>query len=81
MKVFFVVVELSFWEMIIGFENTHEGCCGSGVLEIGLLCNENTVTCHDPSKYIFWDAAHPTQAAYDIIVKQFQNVLLPRLMS
>ncbi|KAL8552215.1 hypothetical protein ACS0TY_001060 [Phlomoides rotata] len=64
-----------------GFERTHEGCCGSGSVEIGLMCNKDSLTCTDPSKYVFWDAAHPTQAAYNFIVDQFQNTLLDRLMS
>ncbi|CAA0834421.1 GDSL esterase/lipase [Striga hermonthica] len=64
-----------------GFERTLDGCCGVGSIEMGPLCNELVHTCRDPSKYIFWDAAHPTQAAYTVLSRNFQNNVLPALLS
>ncbi|KAH9309296.1 hypothetical protein KI387_037207, partial [Taxus chinensis] len=33
-----------------GFETSSRGCCGTGLLEIGMSCNSKTpVTCNDPS--------------------------------
>ncbi|KAL6533040.1 hypothetical protein OROMI_027153 [Orobanche minor] len=64
-----------------GFEKTLEGCCGVGALEMGPLCNALDPTCPDPSKYIFWDAVHPTQATYTILARHFQENVLPGLLS
>jgi phospholipase/lecithinase/hemolysin len=50
-----------------GFTEVNKGCCGTGLKEIGIQCNETTPVCGDPSKYVFWDAAHPTEKAYAII--------------
>ncbi|KGN49276.1 GDSL esterase/lipase At5g45960 [Cucumis sativus] len=47
-----------------GFEEVGNGCCGSGYVEAGFLCNTKTETCPDASKYVFWDSIHPTQKAY-----------------
>ncbi|XP_038690134.1 GDSL esterase/lipase At5g45950 [Tripterygium wilfordii] len=52
-----------------GFTETTKGCCGSGILEYGLSCKGMT-TCADPSKYVFWDAVHPTQRMYQIIADE-----------
>ncbi|XP_044460794.1 GDSL esterase/lipase At5g45950-like [Mangifera indica] len=42
-----------------GFVETAKGCCGTGAIEYGNTCQGLTV-CEDPSKYVFWDAVHPT---------------------
>nr|DAD41676.1 TPA_asm: hypothetical protein HUJ06_015999 [Nelumbo nucifera] len=48
-----------------GFEEVSKGCCGTGKIEVTLLCNDlNPFTCADVSKYVFWDSFHPTQKAY-----------------
>ncbi|KAJ3679110.1 hypothetical protein LUZ60_017121 [Juncus effusus] len=45
-----------------GIENVEQGCCASGLFEMGYLCSEdNPLTCPDADKYIFWDAFHPTE--------------------
>ncbi|GFQ04840.1 GDSL esterase/lipase at2g40250 [Phtheirospermum japonicum] len=64
-----------------GFEKTLEGCCGVGALEMGPLCNAYEPTCQHPSKYIFWDAAHPTEATYIILANYFIHNVLPTLSS
>ncbi|KAL3820396.1 hypothetical protein ACJIZ3_006301 [Penstemon smallii] len=47
-----------------GFDKVNVGCCGSGLIEIAILCNPSSFICSDPSKYIFWDSVHPTESAY-----------------
>ncbi|XP_062098226.1 GDSL esterase/lipase EXL3-like [Humulus lupulus] len=51
-----------------GFEEVDKGCCGTGALEVAVLCNPLTPPCEDPSKHIFWDSYHPSEAAYKALV-------------
>lgn len=60
-----------------GFEETSKGCCGSGLMEMGPMCNFLSPTCYDASKFIFWDAVHLTQAAYSILANHSTTTLLP----
>ncbi|KAL4012108.1 hypothetical protein IC575_029191 [Cucumis melo] len=47
-----------------GFEKVDVGCCGSGFLEMSLLCNYKSPVCPDAGKYLFFDAIHPTEKTY-----------------
>ncbi|KAL5227967.1 hypothetical protein ABZP36_016232 [Zizania latifolia] len=47
-----------------GFTETTRGCCGTGLREVGLLCNTLTPTCRNESSFIFYDAVHPTEKVY-----------------
>ncbi|KAL9146284.1 hypothetical protein ABFS82_13G100600 [Erythranthe guttata] len=49
-----------------GFTEPLKGCCGTGTYEYGDTC-KNLSTCHDRTKYIFWDAVHPTEKMYKIV--------------
>ncbi|KAK9129423.1 hypothetical protein Sjap_009910 [Stephania japonica] len=54
-----------------GFEEVSRGCCGTGKLEVSILCNKlSPGTCSDPSKYVFWDSYHPTEKTYKILVDE-----------
>ncbi|KAK6924515.1 GDSL lipase/esterase [Dillenia turbinata] len=54
-----------------GFEVVNNGCCGTGVIEVTILCNRFTpFTCTNDRKYLFWDSYHPTEEAYRILVHQ-----------
>ncbi|KAJ4844744.1 hypothetical protein Tsubulata_047803, partial [Turnera subulata] len=55
-----------------GFEVADRGCCGTGTFEMGLaFCTPlNPFTCPNPSKFVFWDSAHPTERAYRTIVPE-----------
>ncbi|CAA0817842.1 GDSL esterase/lipase [Striga hermonthica] len=55
-----------------GFEKVGCGCCGSGLIELSILCNKLSPVCSDASKYVFWDSVHPTEAAY---YKIFESLL------
>ncbi|KAJ6694116.1 hypothetical protein OIU85_004859 [Salix viminalis] len=52
-----------------GFQVADKGCCGTGTLEVSILCNQYTSeTCADVSDYVFWDSYHPTEGAYKALV-------------
>ncbi|KAK9165101.1 hypothetical protein Scep_000292 [Stephania cephalantha] len=55
-----------------GFEEVSKGCCGTGKIEVVILCNKLSPggTCPDPSKYVFWDSFHPTEKTYQILVDE-----------
>ncbi|XXG86242.1 hypothetical protein AAC387_Pa11g1174 [Persea americana] len=63
-----------------GFEVPNKGCCGTGVVEVSILCNPATPPCPDVSKYVFWDSYHPTEKAYKVITDSVIKDYLPRLM-
>ncbi|GLJ22975.1 hypothetical protein SUGI_0433430 [Cryptomeria japonica] len=59
-----------------GFVEARRGCCGTGLLETAILCNPSTISCPDPSTYVFWDSFHPTTECYQIIANDlFQQAL------
>ncbi|CAK7325968.1 unnamed protein product [Dovyalis caffra] len=63
-----------------GFVETKKGCCGTGVVEMGPLCNRLTKTCKKASEYVFWDAIHPSLAAYQHIAKSLEDGVVPMLL-
>ncbi|KAI4314730.1 hypothetical protein L6164_027609 [Bauhinia variegata] len=53
---------------LYGFEETEKGCCGTGNIEVSILCNPYTLEmCANASNYIFWDSYHPTEKAYYVL--------------
>lgn len=57
------------------FEEVRRGCCGSGYLEIGFLCNKHSSLCSDRSKYLFFDSIHPTEKTYQKIFESALDVV------
>uniref|UniRef100_A0A7N0T742 GDSL esterase/lipase n=1 Tax=Kalanchoe fedtschenkoi TaxID=63787 RepID=A0A7N0T742_KALFE len=60
---------------LYGFENAYDPCCVGHFLPFiclgGSQANATTYgLCQDRSKYVFWDAYHPTEAANIIIAKE-----------
>ncbi|XP_027368457.1 uncharacterized protein LOC113874434 [Abrus precatorius] len=60
---------------------TNDGCCGSGLIEVSPFCNEFTPVCDDPSKYIFWDSVHFSEASYLYLAKHIEKDVLPQFNS
>ncbi|CAI9270464.1 unnamed protein product [Lactuca saligna] len=60
-----------------GLEVTDKGCCGTGEIETLVLCNKLSTTCHDDSKFLFWDSIHLSEKGCDIFVNQ----VLPDLVT
>ncbi|MCL7023520.1 hypothetical protein MKW94_009090 [Papaver nudicaule] len=64
-----------------GFENAEEGCCATGTLEFGFLCIPgNVLSCPDPSKYVFFDAVHPSEKVYGIIASTLMDTTISQFV-
>ncbi|KAH9660187.1 GDSL esterase/lipase EXL3 [Citrus sinensis] len=51
-----------------GFRVPDRSCCGTGLFEAVILCNQLTpFTCDNVSEFVFWDSAHPSERAYRIM--------------
>ncbi|XP_072957845.1 GDSL esterase/lipase EXL3-like [Typha angustifolia] len=78
--IFSVLLDLINQPYAYGFEESTKGCCGTGEIEVTLLCNSLTSsTCPNVTKYIFWDSFHPTEKAYKIIVDKIFDKYLQYL--
>ncbi|XP_030974132.1 GDSL esterase/lipase At4g16230-like [Quercus lobata] len=54
-----------------GFENANSSCCNLAGRFGGLIpCGPLSKVCSDRSKYVFWDMAHPTEAANFLIARR-----------
>lgn len=52
-----------------GFGVSNKGCCGTGAIEVAVLCNKITSSvCPDVSSHVFWDSYHPTEKTYKVLV-------------
>ncbi|ONK66668.1 uncharacterized protein A4U43_C06F10740, partial [Asparagus officinalis] len=56
-------------DAVQGFAEISKGCCGSGTIEFGQSC-KGQKTCDDPTKFMYWDAIHPTQQMYKILADE-----------
>ncbi|CAN4123016.1 unnamed protein product [Withania somnifera] len=63
-----------------GFEEVEKGCCGTGKIEVTILCNKFSGTCEDDTKYLFWDSYHPTEKGYRILVDQILKKYVYRFL-
>ena len=54
--------------MDLGFQEVNKGCCGTGKIEVSILCTSfSPETCTNASEYVFWDSYHPSELAYKIL--------------
>ncbi|XP_074279106.1 GDSL esterase/lipase EXL3-like isoform X2 [Silene latifolia] len=62
-----------------GLEQVTRGCCGTGIIEVAVLCNQFDPVCSDDTKYLFWDSYHPTERGYQLLstmlLDKYINVL------
>ncbi|CAA7409777.1 unnamed protein product [Spirodela intermedia] len=64
-----------------GFENSRLGCCATGLYEMGYVCKpDQPLTCQDATKYVFWDAVHPTESTYRIVASYLMNTTLDQFL-
>ncbi|CAL9752533.1 unnamed protein product [Musa acuminata subsp. burmannicoides] len=62
-----------------GFHETKRGCCGTGLFEVGPLCNRLNPACPDASRFVFYDAIHPSQRFYELITDYVVEDIIPHL--
>ncbi|KAJ6838956.1 GDSL esterase/lipase-like [Iris pallida] len=62
-----------------GFEETKRGCCGTGLIEMGPLCNHFTPLCENISSFAFFDAIHPTERVYKMVTEHIMNNVIHKL--
>ncbi|GAV85872.1 Lipase_GDSL domain-containing protein [Cephalotus follicularis] len=59
---------------LFGFENAAMACCGTGMFEMGYMCDKiNPFTCSDANRYVFWDSFHPTEKTNWIVADHVVN--------
>ncbi|XP_062152443.1 GDSL esterase/lipase At2g42990-like [Alnus glutinosa] len=61
---------------LYGFEEVGMACCSTGTFEMSYLCSDSSpLTCTDATKYVFWDAFHPTEKTNRIVVDHLLHSL------
>ncbi|CAA2965764.1 GDSL esterase/lipase At1g33811 [Olea europaea var. sylvestris] len=53
-----------------GFQEVEKGCCGVGKNNGQITCLPLQTPCEDRSKYLFWDAFHPSEVANILLAKK-----------
>ncbi|XP_043690305.1 GDSL esterase/lipase At4g26790 [Telopea speciosissima] len=72
-----LVLEIIQNPSFFGFENAAVACCGTGLFEMGYLCDSyNPFTCVDANKYVFWDSFHPTERTSQIVSDNLMKTVL-----
>ncbi|WJX09182.1 hypothetical protein P8452_00042 [Trifolium repens] len=51
-----------------GYKVEDRGCCGTGIIEVVLLCNHLVSTCPNDMEFVFWDSFHPTESVYKRLI-------------
>ncbi|KAG0580985.1 hypothetical protein KC19_4G215700 [Ceratodon purpureus] len=64
-----------------GFKYARDGCCGTGELEVSILCNRHTPTCSNPDEHIFWDSFHPTSHFYSQLAEEMYDFASPIILA
>ncbi|PKI33078.1 hypothetical protein CRG98_046531 [Punica granatum] len=70
------LLEMSKYPSNFGFTEGQRACCGSGNFNGEFTCGDNETgynLCSDPSQYVWFDAAHPTESANNYLSSLFWN--------
>uniref|UniRef100_A0A0D9VB14 GDSL esterase/lipase EXL3 n=1 Tax=Leersia perrieri TaxID=77586 RepID=A0A0D9VB14_9ORYZ len=68
MDIYGFLLDMMMRPAVYGFSESTMGCCGTGLLEVSVLCNGVTSSvCDRVTDYLFWDSYHPTEKAYKIL--------------
>ncbi|XP_020204884.1 GDSL esterase/lipase EXL1 [Cajanus cajan] len=63
-----------------GYKFGDRGCCGTGTIEVLLLCNHLTPLCSNDLEYVFWDSFHPTESVYKKLMAPILRKYLTELL-
>ncbi|XP_010529179.1 PREDICTED: GDSL esterase/lipase At5g45960 [Tarenaya hassleriana] len=79
-KIFYIDIFTPLSDMVhnharYGFEEVDTGCCGTGYVELGPLCNPKSYVCPNVSRYVFFDSIHPTEKTYYYVFRAVQSVV------
>ncbi|XP_051139367.1 GDSL esterase/lipase EXL3-like [Andrographis paniculata] len=61
-----------------GFTISDKGCCGTGTIEVTLICK---YACSNVLDHVFWDSFHPTEKAYRILVRTLLTRCIDNFLS
>lgn len=63
-----------------GYKVGDKGCCGTGTIEVVLLCNRFTPLCPNDLEYVFWDSFHPTESVYKRLIASLIGKYLDKFL-
>ncbi|RDX91590.1 GDSL esterase/lipase EXL1, partial [Mucuna pruriens] len=63
-----------------GYKVGDRGCCGTGTIEVVLLCNHFTPLCPNDLEYVFWDSFHPTESVYKRLITSIAGKYLKQFL-
>ncbi|KAL6839717.1 hypothetical protein ACP4OV_030405 [Aristida adscensionis] len=67
--------------MDYGFETVAQGCCGTRLIELSVLCAlDQPLSCQDDAKYVFFDSVHPTERTYKIVANKILKTVVQVFM-
>ncbi|KAL2483283.1 GDSL esterase/lipase [Forsythia ovata] len=59
---YYILLQIVKRPSLYQFDVSGVACCATGMFEMGYACDRyNPLTCTDASKYVFWDAFHPSE--------------------
>ncbi|XP_024382012.1 GDSL esterase/lipase At5g03820 [Physcomitrium patens] len=64
-----------------GFKYARVGCCGTGDLEVSVLCNRAVPACSNADEHIFFDSFHPTGHFYSQLADYMYSYAKPILLA
>ncbi|OAE19874.1 hypothetical protein AXG93_1130s1270 [Marchantia polymorpha subsp. ruderalis] len=72
LDVYTVLFELAANPRAFGYKEARKSCCGTGLVEVAILCNPASFgTCDDSNEYVFFDSFHPTTRTYKLVYDEF----------
>ncbi|KAL0319931.1 UNVERIFIED_CONTAM: GDSL esterase/lipase [Sesamum radiatum] len=78
---FYILLQMITSPSLYGFEVSQRACCATGTFEMGYTCSEHSLfTCTNATKYVFWDAFHPTQQTNSIVAEHVVKTALSKFL-
>ncbi|XP_011085484.1 GDSL esterase/lipase At2g04570 [Sesamum indicum] len=78
---FYILLQIITNPSLYGFEVSERACCATGTFEMGYTCSEISLfTCTNATKYVFWDAFHPTQQTNRMVAEHVVKTALSNFL-